>query len=174
MDDVAAGTAVRLDIDQLVSESDLVFEGRVRSMRTIQPAPGRLETEFEVVVERTFWGSDEPTRSFRLPGGVLPDGRGLMLPGMPSLLVGEDAILFLSSEGASGARMPVGLGQGKLGVLTTLQGQRSLSRQHSQLTFADAKSGNLEHQGFEQRFDYAETVAEIWAAAARRSREGGR
>lgn len=169
---VEAGTAVRLDIDELVDGADLVFEGRVSATRSLESAPGRIETEYTIDVDRTFWGAELGQRTFRLPGGVLPDGSGLVLPGMPTISTGEDTLMFLSAEGSSGVRMPVGLAQGKLSVVTSLGGARVFTRQQGQLSMADPASGAVQHAGAAEQLDYAETIAEIRAAAERRANTG--
>jgi len=87
---VDAGTAIRLDIPELVERADLAFEGRVLE-RTSQVGPtGLIESDYTIAVLRTFVGTPQSTRVVRLPGGVLADGEGLVLPGMPVIEVGED------------------------------------------------------------------------------------
>ena len=55
---------------------------------------------------------------------VLEDGSGMILAGMPRIAAGEETLLFLSAEGATGVRMPVGLSQGKFRVIQTEDGGR--------------------------------------------------
>lgn len=165
--DVDAGTAVRLEsIQGLVDEAHLVLEGYVRSARPLIGPAGLIETEYSLDVDRTFLGQDLPQRVLRLPGGVLENGNGLLLPGMPSIVEGEDVLLFLSDTGATGVRMPVGLSQGKFRVEASLDGTRRLSRRHGALTLVDPASGVLHDAGGANVFDYAETIAEIHAAVA--------
>lgn len=165
---VDAGTAVELDLDGLVLASDLVLEGRIASITCVETPTGRIETELRLDVDRHFWGAESDQRIVRLPGGVLPDGRGLILPGMPQFKSGEDLILFLSAAGSTGVRMPVGLAQGKLSVLTDLAGQRVLTREPASLTKLSPHNGaHSESDGWEV-LGYAETVASLRAAADRR------
>lgn len=165
---VDAGTAVELDLEGLVQSSDLVLEGRIESLRCIETPAGRIETELSLSVDRHFVGAEAEERVVRIPGGVLPDGRGLLLPGMPSFRAGEELILFLSAEGSSGVRMPVGLAQGKLSLLTALSGQRVLAREPASLTkLAPLTGRHSESDGWEL-LGYAETVAALRAAADRR------
>ena len=164
--DVDAGTAVRLDIAGLVTEADIAFEGRVRSATVVRTPAGRIETEYDLDVERSFLGEPVAEQHVRLPGGVLPDGYGLILPGMPTLREGEDVILFLSEAGATGVRVPVGLSQGKFRVLTSWNGKRSLSRQHGSLTTIDPETGATRDASGAEVFDYADVIAEIHAAVA--------
>ncbi len=163
-----AGTALKLDIDGLVQRSELVIEGRVLSRSSRSLENGLIVTDHVVAVDRTLLGSELPTRTVTLPGGVLPDGRGMMVPGMPSLAVQEDVVLFLSRSSSWGMRTPVGLAQGKLRVVTALDGTRSLTRSLAGVTFADGESG-----ASADVLGYAQTIAEIHAAVARRGAPPG-
>jgi len=164
--DVDAGTALRLEVEGLVEEAELCLEGHVRGTRVVEPAPGRLETEVELDVDRWFLGDEGPRVTVAMPGGVREDGFGLLLPGMPTLRQGEDVLLFLSEAGATGVRVPVGLSQGKFRVETRLDGQRGLSRAHGSLTTVDPTTGVARDAQGAEIFDYAETVARIHAAVA--------
>lgn len=166
--DVDAGTAVCLDIDGLVDEAEFVFEGYTRSATVVESSPRRIETELVIDVDRWFVGEGPSRITVRVPGGVLPDGSGLMLPGMPRIRQGEDVLLFLSEAGDTGVRVPVGLSQGKFRVETRLDGLRALSRRHGSLTTIDPSTGSTEDAGGAEVFDYAETIAKIYAAAERK------
>jgi len=167
-----AGTAIRMEVEDLVDHSDLVFEGRVLSAVSLPTPEGRIETEYKVLVQRGFWGAEGATRTFRLPGGSLSDGRSLVIPGMPAIRAGEDALFFLTVQGPTGVRMPVGLAQGKMEVLTDSQGYRALARSQEHLSFVNPVTGAIEKADPLAIFDYDETVKRIQAAAAaRRVRE---
>jgi hypothetical protein len=170
---VDAGTALRLDVEGLVAASALVLEGRVLSRQALPTAAGRIATDFEIEAQRTWLGTTPGRHTVRLPGGVLPDGSGILIAGMPSLLPGEDVILFLTAESSSGARMPVGLSQGKLRVATSLAGEKVLVRHHAGLDLVHAPGEAATHGASQEHLDYAATVAEIHAAVQRK-RLGGR
>ena len=85
---VQAGTALKMELPEVVERADLILEARVLSARAFETS-GMIETEFLLQVDRTFHGEDQPYRSIRIPGGVLEDGRGMILAGMPRLVVGE-------------------------------------------------------------------------------------
>jgi len=123
-----AGTAERLEFQALSDSSELILEGVVLAAIPIRTPEGRIETEYHLDVARTFWGEDLPTRALRMPGGVLSDGSGLLLPGVPRLAQGERYVLFLSEQGASGVRLPVGLSQGRYQVVPGPGGVRMVAR----------------------------------------------
>ncbi|MDF1798389.1 MAG: hypothetical protein P1V81_04375 [Planctomycetota bacterium] len=161
---VRAGTALRMDVPDLVEAADLVLEGRVLSATPVETEEGLIETEYELAVDRTFRGDDVFLRSVRLPGGVLEDGRGMLLAGVPHLREGEDALLFLSHAGPRGVRLPVGLAQGRYRIVTRLDGSKLAVRDQSDLGLVDPSTGDLlEADGLHIR-DYAELVAEIEAS----------
>jgi len=165
---VDAGTAVRLGLHELAANAELVVEGVVRSARPLVSADGRLETEYLFESERTFWGEQQPSRSLRLPGGVLADGSGMLLPGVPRLVTGERCILFLTREGETGVRMPVGLGQGRLEVLSVPGGGRMVAREFGATGLVDPGSGGVVRGEGLQLTDYAAFAAALEVELARR------
>ncbi|MDF1836809.1 MAG: hypothetical protein P1V35_02975 [Planctomycetota bacterium] len=121
-----AGTAIRMEVEGLVDNADRIVQGRISGRRTLRDQAGRVVTDYEMQVERTFLGQPDVQRTIRIPGGVTADGRGLVLPGMPEIRVGEEVVLFLNGEGM---QMPTGMAQGKYRVLSDGQGtQRVMSR----------------------------------------------
>jgi hypothetical protein len=164
--DVEAGTALRMDVPELARRADLIIEARVLSLKAIEAGAGRIETEFLLEVERTLAGDDLPLRAVRLPGGLLPDGRGMLLAGMPGLRVGESALLFLSAPTETGMRMPVGLAQGKLGIVTNAAGEKLVVRDASSLGLVSPGSTAVHDAGGLTLLPYAEVLAEIEAARA--------
>lgn len=166
----SAGTAVRFEIEDLVEHAELVFEGRVVSATPYATAGGRVETEYFVSVHRTYLGTPFGTQVFRIPGGVLPDGSGLAIPGLSELREGQNALLFLTEEGTTGWRMPVGLAQGQLDVVVGADGRRALASAGAELALVDPLSGQLGSHAAGAVLDYQATVARIEAAAARKLR----
>lgn len=160
---VRAGTAVRMDVADLVRDADLIVEARVLAGRAERIA-NRVETEYVLLVERTFEGEDQPLRKLRMPGGVLADGSGMVLAGMPRIGEGESVLLFLTEEGETGIRMPVGLAQGKFTVARTEQGEKLLTRSVAGLSLVNGETGaEVPGTGREVR-TYASMVASIEAA----------
>ena len=166
---VQAGTALQMNITEVVLQADLILEAHVLSMRSFENE-GMIETEYLLQVEHTFLGEDESTRIVRLPGGVLADGSGMILAGMPRLSEGEDTLLFLSSEGASGIRMPVGLAQGKYGVQVNQAGAKELISDQSGVLLVGANGAIASGEG-RKLLSYAHVISEIEAALAAREED---
>ena len=163
-----AGTAVRLEIEGLVQNAELVFEGRVVTSRSMKTPEGRVETEFFVAVQRTFLGLPLGTRTFRMPGGTLADGSGMVVPGMPVLREGETALFFLTEAGAGGWRVPVGLAQGKLDVVVGFDGRRALRRSGAPLNLVDPLTGQYTPIAEGALLEYDETLLRIENAVSRK------
>ncbi len=165
---VDAGTATRMDIDALVAGSERVVEARVVHGESFEdPLGTAIATDWTLDVERTFVGPDEAALVLRWPGGVLPDGRGMVVPGMPRIAPGERVLLFLAAtSGRLEWRMPVGLAQGKLRVVSTLGGERALVSDGAALCLVEPEGEAYIRMPSYSR-DYAEVVAQIHAAVAR-------
>ena len=168
---VRAGTALRMDLEEAFERSDLVLEGRVTGMESRALGPGLVCTDYEISVERTFWGEDQPSRTICLPGGILPTGEGMMIPGLPGLVEGEDTVLLLGAPAASGLRMPTGLGQGKYRLVTEPGGTRLAVRTAEDLVLVSG--GRSRHVHGRDVIDYAELVGRIEAAAQVRAAARG-
>lgn len=167
---VEAGTAVRMDVSDLARESELIVEAHVLSSVVVE-TDRAIETEHLLEVRRTLAGQDLPYRALRVPGGVLDDGRGMQLAGMPRILPGEDVLLFLGPEGTGGLRMPVGLAQGKFTVVQRPGGGKQLVQDAGAVVLVDPDSGSLRRGEGRTVLDYAEVIARIEAArAVRRGR----
>lgn len=160
--EIGAGTAERLELPALVGRSELIVEGRVLAVRALE-VDGLLLSECLLEVQRTFKGAAQPYCTLRLPGGVRADGSGLMIPGVPRLVAGEETLLFLGPEGRGGMRMPTGLAQGRFHVRTEASGQKRLVRDTSALALVAGDGGT--EPGRRAVLDYADVVAAIAAAA---------
>ena len=162
----AVGTTVRMDVEDLVDGADLVLEGRVASAVASLAEDGRwIETRYGLAVERTWLGEELGVRDVHLPGGVLADGSGMVVPGMPSLCVGERVVLFLTEPGPTGVRMPVGLAQGKMRIVAAPGGRALAVTDASGATLVETEAHGIDLIHVR---DYAAVVAEIEAASARK------
>lgn len=145
-----AGTAIRMDVEQLVDGADRIVQGRVSGRRTLRDRVGRVVTDYEMQVERTFLGEAQATRTIRIPGGVTSDGRGLVLPGMPKIQVGEEVVLFLNGEGM---QMPTGMAQGKYRVMSDGHGSQQVMRSTGSLELvspAGSSHGGVQAMSFSE------------------------
>ncbi len=163
-----AGTAVRLDLQGLVDCAEICIEGRVLDMKVELDLHGRPCTRATLAVTRDLLGVAEGSLDLRIPGGVLPDGSGLVLAGMPSLYLGEEVVLFLSEESSAGLRIPSGLAQGKFRIARDAQGGRTLVRDDADLELLDLASMQKSHANLAAVYDYAAFMAEVQAAVAHR------
>ncbi len=161
-----AGTAVRMDLDELVEAADLVLEARVTAESPVLGDNGLVYTDLQLEVERTFWGEDLPLRTIRVPGGALPGGRATMIPGLTHPGLGESALLMLSSPSLGGVRIPCGLSQGCYRILTPLSGTKVATREGSPEALIDPVTGQLSHGQHAQVLDYAELKARCLAACS--------
>ncbi len=86
----------------LADRAPLIVEGRILA---VEPAPGvRPAIDYLVEIEQLIkssvsppspgWG-DGDTLILRVPGGVRPDGVGLLIRGAPRFREGDEALLFL-------------------------------------------------------------------------------
>lgn len=163
-----AGTAVQLDLAGIVDASELALEARVLDTDVELDARGRPCTRLVLSVERDLLGATRGPFDVRLPGGILPDGSGLLLAGMPRVLPGEEVVLFLSEESNAGLRVPVGLAQGKFRIERDAHGARTVVRDGAELELFDVASGAAGPALLDARWDYAEFMAEVQAAVAHR------
>ena len=171
-----AGTAQRMELEELVAHADLVLEARVVSTRAVESDDGRVYTDCQLLVDRTFLGEEAGVRTVRLPGGVLASGRGMLVPGMPQLRTGQELFLCLSEPSANGARVVVGLTQGSFRIVRDPAGGRYVVRDDATAALVDER-GAPAAQKSHLVVEYAEMLARLEAAAnaarARRT-EGGR
>lgn len=106
-----ATTVIPLTFEQLVNESQSVIYGRVSDVRAQWTADRRfIESVVTIDVLRGMKGNAHESIAFTVPGGQV--GRYLnVIPGAPSFVRGDLAVVFLTAQGA---RLPVttGLTQG--------------------------------------------------------------
>lgn len=174
---VEASTVRKLDLEGLVDRADLVFEARVLGTEAGLDEHGRIVTRCTFAVARTLRGAHQAVRTVSVPGGVLPNGRGLVIPGVPAFAAGEEALLFLTGESRSGVRLPVGLSQGRLRITRAANGAKRFVREHVDVEFVDAAGRLQPAPPSIETLDYAATIARVEAACAardRRDRAGGR
>ena len=164
---VAASVVKKMELAEIVSNGELIFEGRVVATDAILNKKGTISTAVTVEVDRPFRGAKASEKLvFWIAGGEL-GGQGLVIPGMPRFHAGERMLLFLTGETTSGVRAPVGLGQGKFGIeVDPKTGAKRVSRALSDLEFLDPKTGKSGHGPDAEGFDYGKLTAEIESLVA--------
>lgn len=173
--ELQAGTAVRLSTQGLVDGSDLIVEGWVRGLKALRQPDGVVDTDYELEVGTLLYGEGGGVLTLRLPGGVLPDGSGMLLPGVDAPGVGSRVLWFLSAPGADQRRMPIGLSQGSWRLLPTTDGGWLAQRGGAGVGLLDAENPEQSLGSGAVLRPYGELLAEVEAAiGARRAREAGR
>ena len=93
----AAGATMFVPISDatLADSAPVILEGRILAA---EPAPGgRPAVDYLVQVDRPIKGDLPPgILVMRVPGGVRPDGVGLLIRGAPRFRAGDEALLFLA------------------------------------------------------------------------------
>lgn len=112
-----ATSVVKFDFDTLCDQALTIAHVRVTStemLATEDRVGVRTRTTFEVI--EPVKGASAPTVVVTLPGGRL-EGRHVTVAGMPTFVVGQETIVFLSEPDEYGSPWPVGLSQGCYRVL---------------------------------------------------------
>jgi hypothetical protein len=110
-----ASIVIPATLDELAAEADLIVHARVARVDTRQ-APGtrRVERVVALDVVRAWKGRPAETVHVVLPGGTFGRYR-TVVPGVPDVADGEEAVLFLRASPA-GVPQLVGLSQGILRI----------------------------------------------------------
>jgi hypothetical protein len=176
----ARSVVERLSLSDLVERADVAVRAEVLSAHARRNEFGWIVTDYELRVSETLWGEARELRRVTLPGGVLPDGVGTIIPGMPTIEVGERALLFLSPMGSRKFCVPLGLSQGKFRERTAADGQLHYERSHAKLQHIDPATGLLAELDARERFDGQVLLSELRRLATERrarrqqSEEAGR
>jgi hypothetical protein len=99
------------DLASLCKAAERICEVEVLSKESVQLNSGTIETRYTFATLLPMKGTMGSVQQITIPGGAVA-GRGLAIPGMPRLEVGERHILFLSAVDEQQWRMPVGLDAG--------------------------------------------------------------
>ena len=110
-----------LNLEAMTERATTIFAGRCLHVRVETDAKlGRDVTVATFRVERSIKGSTGKTITVRMPWASAVAAPA----GVPGFVRGDDVVLFLYGESASGMRAPVGLGQGRFRILTDKQGRK--------------------------------------------------
>jgi len=145
----------KAELSDLVAGAERICEVEVLSAESAMLADGSIETRYSFSTLIPIKGTMTSIQEIRMPGGEVA-GRGLILPGMPDLRVGDRSILFLSQASQTNQwRMPVGLENGAVKVLpSTVVGASKVIR-------SGFEGGQVEVQ------DYDRFIAELFAEVQR-------
>ena len=115
-----------MTLEEMTERAGRIFSGHCTGVRVVEQPGRRMPvTEVTFQVDRTLKGRPGGTLTIRQPGGPSAAGeRSVGILGLPRFQPGEEVILFLYGESASGLTSPVGLGQGKFTVHTDKEGRR--------------------------------------------------
>jgi hypothetical protein len=120
----ARASQVRLvNLEEMTLRAERIFSGRCLQVESArEPALGGDVTVATFEVLRAVKGAFADRITVRMP--AVDDGRGGGTAGVPGIKPGDEVVLFLYGESASGLTAPVGLGQGRFRILTDKQGRR--------------------------------------------------
>jgi hypothetical protein len=110
-----------LNLEEMTDRAATIFAGRCTHVRVEHDRRlGRDVTVATFHVDRAIKGTAGSTITVRMPWV----GESAIPAGVPSYARGDEVVLFLYGESASGMRAPVGLGQGRFRVVTDKQGHK--------------------------------------------------
>lgn len=114
---VGASTFIKMEIPELVAESDAVIEGRVIGTESFWDEKGLLiVTEAEIQVDDRIVGKSDDTIRVRVPGGEV-GGYIIQAPGFPTFEADERVVLFVHRGDIPGALRVTGHSLGKYRVV---------------------------------------------------------
>jgi hypothetical protein len=119
--DVRATRVRPVNLEEMAEHAARIFSGRCLSVESDED--GRVEIVF--AIDRAVKGVAGETLTVRMAGGDPSGARASEgIVGLPGFSVGEEVVLFLYGESASGLSAPVGLAQGKFAVFEDKRGRR--------------------------------------------------
>lgn len=126
-------TTESMELPELVAHAERICEVQVLEATPAMLADGTIETRYSFATITPIKGDMASVQDISMPGGEVA-GRGLLLPGMPDLNVGDRSILFLSQVSADKQwRVPVGLEAGAFEVQAgAVAGRAQVIRQHEE------------------------------------------
>ena len=136
---------------------------------------GVVHTDYQLLVDRTWWGEQLGARTVRLPGGVMASGRDTLIPGMPSVVPGDDLILALTTPDSRERRAIIGLSQGRWRVVGNGVGGKLAVREDEGGSLVLEPGAAVVPVDRMDVMDYADLASRLEAAAgARRARGEGK
>src|SRR5579864_1021529 len=113
-------TLQQLTLDDMIQKSTIIIRGQTQP--TYSAVRGSvIYTHYRVQVSEVLKGSATSQLDIAVPGGT-SSGRTQIFAGIPTLLSGQDYVLFLWTS-KSGLTQVIGLSQGLFAVTTNSSGQ---------------------------------------------------
>jgi len=131
----AAATLQQLSMDQMTQDATAIVRARVTGS-SANFTGSTIYTHYKLQVSESWKGT--PQTEVMLPGGVA-GGYRQSFPGVPSLRVGSEYVLFLWKSPSTGITHLVGLTQGLFNVTPQTDGSIAVSRPHIGETMLDAR-----------------------------------
>jgi hypothetical protein len=117
---VRAVSVLPLNLDEIVADAAIVFQGKCIANRTEREANTNFVvtyTTFEV--HDVLKGQVGATHVIKQIGGHLPgETMSFHAEGVPSFAIGENYVVFLAGVSSAGFSSPIGLDQGKFNVIS--------------------------------------------------------
>jgi hypothetical protein len=142
-------TMQQLSMDDLAVKSTAIVRGRVVDSYTVLTGP-TVYTHYHVAVTDTWKGSGSSTVDVALPGGTA-SGIRQTYPGIPTLSIGQDYVLYLWTSSVSGITMPTGFSQGIYAVSGTSPANLSISRSATAELMLDTSGHQVQDQAVSMR-----------------------
>lgn len=129
--------AVDLSVEQMVSQSDLITIGSCVDARSTWVGRN-LVTIATISVREALKGDPSASVTVVLPGGVDANRKipiAMTYPGGPRIALGEDVLLFLTSDDEVGGGYTIaGFSQGKFSIVKDESGKEMITRDLTRVT----------------------------------------
>ena len=122
---IQGSTLQQLSLDDMIRQSTIIVRGQTQP--TYSAVRGSvIYTHYRVQVSEVLKGPATNQLDIAVPGGT-SDGRKQIFAGVPTLLSGQDYVLFLWTS-KSGLTQVIGLSQGLFAVTPNSSGQLTIQR----------------------------------------------
>ena len=130
---VQAASVLPLDLDRIVGDATVAFQGTVTDTRSERDAQtGWIVTYVAFRVDDALKGPVGSTYTMKQVGGRLADGTTYRVDGVPTFTPGESYVVFLTAPSSLGLSSPIGLFQGKFTI--TPEGEVGNGRDFREMT----------------------------------------
>ncbi len=135
-----AATLERLSLDDMISKSTAIVEGRVTGSSAAYRGTV-IYTDYKVSILAQWKGGAQTTVDVLVPGGVA-NGVRQTYPGAPEFTIGNEYVLFLWTS-SKGATYTLGFTQGVFSLPQSASGQTMAVRAPTTETILDPNTGQV-------------------------------